>query len=226
MKKVLNQYKVQIKIGFGIVGLIVLIWVLSFVYGIWHESNLLKKYAEDPERKQFVEWILKDKQVLANNPERAQRIGTTMDVGLQWYILQEYKLAIKWWKKGLAIEPNNDIGWYNAGNAYRELKRYSQAENAYEKSMEISGTNEIDACLALGEMYRYNYLEKQNKEDNVYLKCLKKSPDNRDLIARLAGYYRDIGDRKNAIKYFDKLWSIEPTQGVSEELRALRLMAE
>lgn len=224
MKEVLNQYRMlYLKMGLGIVGLIILIWFLSFVYGIWKEEHLLKKYSLDPEKKQFAEWILKDKQDLENGLKRGNLIGTTMDVGLQWYNLMEYGLAAKWWKKGLDIEPNNDIGWYNLGNAYRELGQYTKAEDAYGESMEVATAGEIDACLALGEMYRYAYKRKQDKESGVYLKCLKKHKDNRDLIAHLAIYYRDKGDLNRAVKYFDKLWSIEPTADVSEELRNLRL---
>lgn len=233
MNKVLNQFIAKmksinrgsyLKIALGIVVFIILIWVLSCFYGIWHENNLLKKYTLDSEKKQFVEWILADKQALANNPKRAELIGTTMDVGLQWYNLMEYELAAKWWKKGLDIEPNNDIGWYNLGNAQRELKNYWRATRAYRKSMEVAQPGEIDGCLALGEMYRYADTSNKDKEDNVYLECLKKHKDNRDLIARLALYYKDSGDVKNAILYFDKLWSIEPTMEVSEELRSLRML--
>lgn len=221
MKKVLSKY-IKTVLGLVVI-LLVLIWVSGMVYSAVRENSLLKKYAADPERKQFIEWIKRNQNDLAQNPKKAQEIAATMDMGLQWYNLRAFDLAAKWWKRGLKIEPDNDIGWYNLGNAYLELHHYWRAVRAYKKSMYYAAPGEIEGCLALGELYRYAYVKKREKEDDVYLECFKKHPNNRDLIARLAIYYRDIGDKKNAVLYFDKLFSIEPTAEVSEELRNLRL---
>lgn len=191
-----------------------------------HEKALVEQYLQDPEKKKFAEFILGNLDDLSKNPKRAKKIGATMDMGLQWFNLQENESATRWWRKGLKIEPNNDIGWYNLGNGYLALKKYMQAENAYRTSMKWATNGEIDACLALGEMYRYAYIIKKNAEPDVYLDCLEKHKNNRDLIARLAIYYRDIDDFYNATIYFDKLFSIEPTFEVSEELRALRIRSQ
>lgn len=229
MKTVLNRYMERISqpdkktcVIMGVLLLVgILLWALSFAYGMWREDNLLKKYGQDPERKQFADWIVKDKQDLAGNPARSQLIGATMDIGLQWYNLREFDLAAKWWRKGLAVEPNNDIGWYNLGNAYLEMKDYGDSESAYLKSMDYATEGETEGCIALGELYRYAYTAKRDQEDDLYLKCLKKHPKNRDIIARLAVYYRDAGDKKNAIKYFDQLFSLDPNAQVAEEIRKL-----
>ena len=45
-----------------------------------------------------------------------------------------------------------------------------------------------------GKCISISNTKKKDKEDNVYLKCLKRHGNNRDLIARLAIYYRDSGD--------------------------------
>lgn len=203
--------------------MLLLVALLSPLYFSFQERRALEKHLSDPDNKKFAEMIVADTNALSANPDRSTRISATMDMGLEWYNLKQYDFAIRWWKKGLALEENNDIGWYNLGNAYRELKRYTQAEAAYEKSMKVATTGEIDACLALGEMYKYDYVEYRDAEDDLYLECLKKHPKNRDLIARIAIYYRDIGDKKNATRYFDELFSIEPSYDVSEELRKLRM---
>lgn len=121
------------------------------------------------------------------------------------------------------MKRDNEIGWYNLGNAYRRLKNLKKAEEAYLTSIEYAKTGELNGCLALGELYRNDYIEKRAEEPVVYQKCLEKSPDNRDLIARLGVYYRDQGDKAKAIQYFDQLFRLEPTVDVSEELRKLRL---
>lgn len=206
------------------VSLLVLVWYgVSYGLSIWKESILIDRYALDLQNKRFVNQIKINKEDLSKNTDRYKKIAATMDMGLQWYNLRAWDLAVKWWERGLDIEPNNEIGWINLGNAYVEMKDYSEAEDAYENAMKYARPGEASGCLALADLYKYSYVKKKNKEITVLLKCLKKHKDNRDLIARAAGYYRDSGDVKNAIIYFDKLWSIEPTPEVSEELRNLRL---
>lgn len=215
-----------------VVLLVVLVIVANMIYGgvmgrvyANEEQSLFEKYSKDPQWKQVVDMLNKDRQDLATgNLEKARRVGVTMDMGLQWYNLREFKLAARWWERGLEIESNNFIGWYNLGNAYRELKKYSKAEDAYDSAMDIAKVGETDACLALGEMYKYDYIEEKDEEGDVYLECLKKHKDNRDLVARLAIYYRDSGDVKNALIYFEKLFAMDPESSIEigEEIRKLQ----
>ncbi len=193
-------------------------------YAVWEEWRILEKIsASDPEKKEFVEFLRRDKRELKKNLSKNDRITYTTDLGLQWYVLGEYNRAIHWWEKGLGLKRDNEIGWYNLGNAYRRLKNLQKAEESYLTSIEYAKLGELNGCLALGELYHNDYIEKRAEEPNIYLKCLEKSPDNRDLIARLAVYYRDQGDKNKAIQYFDELFRLEPTVEVSEELRNLRL---
>lgn len=203
---------------------VVIVWNAgSYFYLNWKEGSLIKKYADEPDKKSVVDQIKINLDDLSKNPDKPKKIGATMDMGLQWYNLLEYDLAARWWSRGLKIEPNNDIGWYNLGNAYRAMREYRAAREAYYKSMEYTQPGEIDACLALGEMYKYDYKVKKDSEDNIYRNCLVKHPNNRDLIAHLAGYYRDIGNIDKALYYFDKLFSIDPSPEVSEEIRDLQI---
>ncbi|MBI2638525.1 tetratricopeptide repeat protein [Candidatus Peregrinibacteria bacterium] len=208
------------------IALILLIFAwrgVSYGLGVWRESILIDRYEFDIQKKQFIDQIKVNKEDLSKNPDKYKKIAATMDMGLQWYNLREWDLAAKWWRRGLNIEPNNEIGWTNLGNAYVEMKDYSEAEDAYENAMKYARPGEAGGCLALADLYKYSYTTKKNKEIDVLLKCLKKHKGDRDLTARAAGYYRDIGDVHNAIIYFDKLWSMEPTMEVGEELRDLRL---
>lgn len=223
LPKSLSEKKMHYIIGTVLALLIILIGRSIYIAAnLSEEEKLLKKYLNTPDWSRFAQLIEGDKKDLANNPNHAKETGATMDIGLQWFNLREFKYATQWWEKGLKIEPNNTMGWSNLGNAYRELKEYSKAESAYKKSVEMARPGETEACILLGEMYKFNYTSKKDKEGQVYIDCLKKHANDRDLIARLAGYYRDIGDKKNALIYFDKLFSIDPTPEVMEELRLLR----
>ncbi len=209
---------------------IILIIILSialitggyFGYTIWQEERILNEYAHNKDKKEFVEYIRRDKKKLKERLEYNDRISYTLDTGLQWYVLGEYRRAIHWWSKGLAMNPKNQIGWYNVGNAYRRLTEYKKAEQAYLTSIEHARSGELEGCLALGELYRVDYIEKRDKEPVIYQTCLQKSPDNRDLIARLGVYYRDAGEKSKALQYFDQLYGLEPTIELGEEIRKLQ----
>ncbi|TSC52898.1 MAG: hypothetical protein LiPW39_507, partial [Parcubacteria group bacterium LiPW_39] len=53
-----------------------------------------------------------------------------------------------------------------------------------------------------------------------------KFPDNPNLIASLAGYYRDTGQTQKAIEYYEKLVKLTPNNETArqdlEELKAKR----
>lgn len=193
-----------------------------FGYRVWDEERLLDGYARDKDKKEFVEYVRRDKKKLKERLERADRVSYTMDLGLQWYILEDNKRAIHWWLKGLDMNPKNEIGWYNVGNAYRRLREYEKAERAYLTSIEHARNGELNGCLALGELYRVDYFEKRDQEPAVYQTCLEKNANDRDLIARLGVFYRDKGEKAKALQYFDQLYRLEPTVELGEEIRKLQ----
>lgn len=225
MKKFVSTKK-NIFIALGGMAIVVLLFIggnkASDTMAENNEAKLEEKYSSDAEKKQFVEAIKNNEKDLAGNPGQPKEIAATMDIGLQWFNLQENEAAVRWWKKGLEIQPKNTIGWYNLGNAYRELKQYKNAENAYLESIATESPTDNNGCLALGELYQYNYQEKKDQIDDVYIKCLKKHPKDRDILARLAVYYKDMGDKKNALIRFDELYSIDPSPEVGEEIRKLQ----
>ena len=47
--------------------------------------------------------------------------------------------ALKIYKKLVALKPDHQVAWVNLGNAYRELMRYDEAEESYQKGIEIDG---------------------------------------------------------------------------------------
>ncbi len=199
----------------------ILFGIVTFFFW-WHDEQVLAKYEKDLGQRQFVELLRRDKQKLGGRLSKEDRITYTMDLGLQWYVLGENERAIQWWNKGLKLHPQNEIGWYNLGNAYRRIQNHQMAEKSYQTSIDVSKGGELNGCLALGELYRVDYIEKRTQEPEVYKQCLQKSPNDRDLLAHLAVYYRDSGDRKQAVQYFDQLFSLEPSVEIGEELRKLR----
>ena len=95
-----------------------------------------------------------------------------------------------------------------------------------EANLETAIQNEpgfIDSYITLHEVYRYSYKEKADLADDVLLEGLTKNPNNRDLIAYLARYYKDTGNTSAAIEYYQKLQVLQPGDpDIAEELKKLR----
>ena len=82
------------------------------------------------------------------------------------------------------MQPDNDIGWYNLGNAYRELHKYRSAENAFLSSMKYTGKDEIDACLGLGSRTDLHIRQSKIRTPVFILHAFEKSPKMGDFTAR------------------------------------------
>lgn len=226
MEKLNSHEKKRLIIG------VVLMIVLPVVIGMLlnasrnlYEGRLTNQLRENKDFRPFVESIDRDHADLAANPDHYKEVAATMDLGLQWYSMRKFTYAIKWWSRGLKIEPNNDVGWLNLGNGYAAINEHLNAEKAYRKAMELAGEGEIEACIAMGDLYKYQFAAKRDLEDDVYLGCMKKHGEkNRDLVAHLAGYYRDAKNPQKALEYFNILFNMEPTNEVVAEIKAMETL--
>jgi len=57
----------------------------------------------------------------------------------------------------------------------------------------------------LAELYWYNLPEKREQIPELYKKGLEELPGNYDLLVNLAWYYKETGDKKNALKYYQEV---------------------
>src|SRR3989344_1543034 len=109
------------------------------------------------------------------------------------------------WGYASIIRPQNLMSFKNLGELYwHYLPDFPKAE----ANLETAIQNEpgfIDSYITLHEVYRYSYKEKADLADDVLLEGLTKNPNNRDLIAYLARYYKDTGNTSAAIEYYQKL---------------------
>lgn len=177
------------------------------------ENRVLDYLNKTSVNRQFVTLINQDRADLkkASGKDKAPLYA---DMGVDYYAMHAYDYAAEYFAASLSVEPDNGVGWVNLGNAYRQLRDLNNARTAYLKAFEISNYTDSSGCVELGDMLQHDKLPGTVPADGEkqYLDCLAKTPNQNDrqLIARLASYYYDQGDKKNAIKYFDKLSRIEP----------------
>ena len=173
------------------------------------ENQVLAKLSQTEANRQFVDLIRKDRSDLSKSKGKDQG-PIYADMGTNFYGMHAYDYAVKYYSLSLSANPENDVGFLNLGNSYRQLRNLPKAKTAYLKSFEVSQYQNSAGCIELGDMIQFDKLAPVTDAEKIYLDCLAKAPKDRNIIAHLALYYKNQGDKKNALKYFDELSHIEP----------------
>ena len=127
-----------------------------------------------------------------------------MDLAILYKTISDYEGAREVWEYVKKAAPMDSVAFQNLGGLYDlYLKDYPKAEENYLRAVEIS-PNQAGVYLGLHELYRYSYKTDSSAAVDILKKGIKAtgSPVNFDLRVMLAGYYKEKGDKKNAILYY------------------------
>ncbi|OHA00403.1 MAG: hypothetical protein A3C11_02300 [Candidatus Sungbacteria bacterium RIFCSPHIGHO2_02_FULL_49_12] len=145
-----------------------------------------------------------------------------LQLGLYKKVIGDYEGARDAWEYASIIRPQNLMSFKNLGELYwHYLPDFPRAEKNLRTAIQNEPTY-IDSYITLHEIYRYSYKEKADAADDVLLEGLVANPDHRDLIAYLARYYKETGNKGGAIEYYRKLQRFSPEDAdIRDELRKL-----
>ena len=124
------------------------------------------------------------------------------------------------------IRPQSSTPFANLADLYAYfLNDPVKAEESIKKAM-ANDSNDYNFYISLADIYRYKFPGKETMYEQTMLEAIAKFPDNPNLIASLAGYYRDTGQTQKAIEYYEKLVKLAPNNETArqdlEELKAKR----
>ena len=158
---------------------------------------------------------------LEKEPDSAQ---TWADLGSVKYAFMDYKGAEALWLYTLELNPDILVAHANLGELYwHKLPNYPKAEEAFLQLIERDPMNALRVYKDLSDLYRYNYKEKADLADDVFLDALKKYPENPNLLSHLARLYMEEGKTDLAIEYFERVLAVIPdNESAREELGRLR----
>jgi len=154
----------------------------------------------------------------------AIRTRVWMNEGNKLYKAQRYDEAVEYYKKIVAVDPENwtanyliamsYTALYHPGSEHEKDKEYvDQATKSYEKLMSMQApSKETDEHV---RNYYVALLLAANKTDKVktyYEGLLAKDPRNAQLIGQLAQIYAKAGDFDNSLKYYQKSAEVEPNK--------------
>src|SRR3989344_1997073 len=133
-----------------------------------------------------------------------------IEIGLERKAKGDLEGTAEAWKQASLANPGSYLPHNNLGFLYRyDIKDPEKAEKSFLDAIAIKSDLTI-AYRELSDLYRYAYPEKVDQADDILLAGLTKNPGHYDLVIYLALYYRDMGDKENAKKYFEEILKTDP----------------
>ena len=131
--------------------------------------------------------------------------------------------AAELWKQASLVNPGSYLPHNNLGFLYRyDIKDPAKAEKSFLDAIAVKSDLTI-AYRELSDLYRYAYPEKADQADDILLKGLEKNPGSYDILVYLGMYYKDMGDKEKAKKYFEEILKTDPAnQAIIRELEKLQ----
>ena len=120
--------------------------------------------------------------------------------------------------------PGNYLSYSNLGKLYEDAGKYDFAAEQYLIAIQNAPRN---PHLYRNVVILYSYQSKERASDipRILQKGLLEMPGSTDLMAMLAVYYRDHGDRAEAIRWYEHLLVFDQSNTTAlEELKQLKSM--
>lgn len=160
--------------------------------------------------------------VLNANPMGTGGVDDWIAVGVFKKSFYDYIGARDAWEYAGVLYPDNALSFANLGNLYGfYLYNNIKAELNYKKSI-TNDPYQTSYYLGLADFYKSVYTAKKLEAPKVLLEGIGTIKDV-NLVLSLATYYRDIGDKANAVKYYEEVLKMEPnTVGIQDEINLLK----
>ena len=182
------------------------------------ETRALNIINQTPGNKEIEKLYLSIKNDISN-------LNNWIQLGILKEEIKDYEGARQVLEFASQLNPKNFISYQNLGDLYGfYLKDPIKAEQNYLKSIENDLTN-IDAYLNLSDVYWSGAKEERAKIEGLLLRGIQVNlGDNQmPLMGRLSRYYEEIGDIKNAIVYYEKIYTAHPeNKAIKDEIDRLK----
>jgi superkiller protein 3 len=118
-----------------------------------------------------------------------------------------HELAIEYYQKAIAADPNYATTYYNMGLAYAKLENYREAIRCYQKAIDID-PNHTAAYYNMGNAY-YN-LQNYQEAIRCYQKAIAIDPNLAAAYYNMGIAYADLQNYREAIRCYQKDIAIDP----------------
>ena len=133
--------------------------------------------------------------------------------GLSLEILGKHSEALECLEKALEIDPDDLTGLRNKGIVLVNLNKYEEAIKVIDRVLSLDPS---DSEILL---FKAIALESQGLDGEKFIQFYEKSmkidTDDYEMLCNIGFHITQMGGYENAIKYFDRVMSIEPNNQVA-----------
>ena len=160
--------------------------------------------------------------VLDANPMGSGGVDDWIAVGVIKKFFNDYGGARDAWEYAGVLYPNNALSFANLANLYAfYLNDNEKAELNFARAIN-NDPYQSSYYLGLADFYKTVYTAKKSEAPGVILQGMGVIKDI-NLPLYLAFFYRDNGDKTNALKYYQEVLKLSPNQpGIAEEIDRLK----
>jgi len=156
------------------------------------------------------------KDTVLQSPEKFN-FSAFMGAAVIKYTVSDYDGARDLWLYINQIRPSSSPSFYNLGNLYADIyKDCTEAEKYYK----IATTNDPNQIAYLRNVFDFYNTKCPNKQlaEAALKKALSIKADAADFIVLSAEFYRDQGNKEEAIKYYEQAIKLAPqNQALKDE---------
>ena len=147
-----------------------------------------------------------------------QNFAVQMDMGKMYAKIGRFDKAAEFYRKGLAINPNNFQANVVLANALFDARQFEEAEKAYSRALEID-PKDVNARTDLGT----TFVERANPDYDRAIKefetALSLDPKHEPSLYYLGITYFRKGDKENAEKALQRLEAANPSSDLIARLK-------
>ncbi|MFY9493294.1 MAG: hypothetical protein WAP55_02360 [Minisyncoccia bacterium] len=160
--------------------------------------------------------------VLAADATGPAGVDDWIAVGVIKKFFNDFEGARDAWEYAGILYPANALSFANLGNLYGfYLHDNARAEFNFKKAI-ANDPYQVGYYIGFADFYKNVYTAKKSEAPKILLEGISVIKDV-NLMLALATYYRDEGDKTNALKYYQEVLKLSPDQpGVAEEIDRLK----
>lgn len=192
------------------------------IYSSWQKQKEAGFLSSNPQTKEAYAKVLQRQKDIKKDKNN---YDAYMSLAFSWKGIGEVTKNDEYLKKAVSVYNQVVKRWgttaylplVNRANVYIELKEYVRAEDDLKVALEID-PGEQNLYVSLADLYR-GYMKKDDKAIKaVYEQGLKTVVGGGNLVLNYAGYLKETGEYKEALKYYKMLQQAYPSNTGYAEL--------
>ncbi len=145
---------------------------------------------------------------LAKNPSDPE---ATYTLARTYLDMENYKQAIPWYNKAVALNEEKNVWSYELGLLYYSQEDYKNAVAMFRKAAEKGYPQKSDFQENLG--YALMFSGQSEEGEKVLLALLERRPDNKDMLRDMAEAFYKGRDYQRSLNYCQKLMEMDMKDG-------------